>query len=218
MNSSKPMNSHIQTQDKTANQKHKGVLYVVAKVIRVMTIPPMMVGGLLLLLTYFRPDVITNDVESFMSLLFLAIIPILAYPVSAMVPSIKAKSRGGQRNLAFVFSVIGYLGGVIYGALAGVSESLMVIFGTYFLSVIVLTILNKVIKVKASGHACSIAGPIGLVCYFLPTIFIPISLLAYAAIFWASVHMGRHTVREFIYGSISSPASLLVVALLSVIF
>ena len=214
MNSSKPMNQSTQTSSKP----QRGILYAVAKVIRVVTIPPVMVGTLLLLLTHFRPDVMTNYTESLMSLLCLAIIPVLAYPISYIVPSIKAKGREGQRNLAFICSVVGYLGGVVYGLVAQVSESLMVIFGTYFLSVIVLTIMNKVIKVRASGHACSIAGPIGLVCYFLPPIFIPISLLAYVAIFWASVHMGRHTVREFIFGSVSSPASLLVVALLSVVF
>lgn len=193
-------------------------LYVTAKIIRVVTIPPVMVGTLILLLSVLRPDVIANAGESFMTLLFLAIIPILAYPISIMIPSIRAKGRDGQRNLAFVFSAVGYAGGLVYGLAAGVGEALMVIFGTYFLSVIFLTMLNKVIKVKASGHACSIAGPIGLVCYFLPPICIPICLLLYAAIFWASVHMGRHTVKEFILGSVSSPVALGIVALLSVIF
>lgn len=191
----------------------QGVSYTLAKMIRVLTVPPVMVGTLIMLLTYFRPDVITSLGESLMTLLFLAILPVLAYPISAAVPSLRVKGREGQRNLAFVFSAIGYTGGVVYASVAGVNASLAVIFWTYFISVIFLTLLNKVIHVKASGHGCSIAGPIGLVCYFLPSFFIPISLALYGVIFWASVRMGRHTVKEFILGSVTSPVALALVAL-----
>ncbi len=186
--------------------------YVLAKMIRVLTVPPVMVGTLLILLSALRPDVITSLGESLLALLFLAILPVLAYPVSVLIPSVRAKGRDGQRNLAFVFSAIGYTGGVVYASVAGVNTSLAVIFWTYFISVIFLTLLNKVIRVKASGHACSIAGPIGLVCYFLPPILIPVCLLLYGVIFWASVRMGRHTVREFILGSVTSPLALVLVA------
>lgn len=192
-------------------------LYVIAKIIRVVTIPPVMVGTLIILLSTLRTDVFEGFSQSLLTLLFLAIIPILAYPISYMVPSIRQKGRDGQRNLAFVFSAVGYAGGVAYGLISGVNESQMIIFGTYFLSVIVLTFMNKIIKVRASGHACSIAGPIGLVCYFLPPVCIVASLCLYAVIFWASVHMGRHTVKEFIWGSLSSPLSLAVVVLLSML-
>ncbi|MBE6557844.1 MAG: hypothetical protein E7661_02380 [Ruminococcaceae bacterium] len=196
--------------------KHKA-LYVLAKIIRVVTVPPVMVGTLIILLTTLRTDVFASFGQSLLTLLFLAIIPVMAYPISSMIPSIKAKGREGQRNLAFVLSLIGYAGGMIYAVAARVSEPLMIVFGTYFLSVIVLTIMNKVIRVRASGHACSIAGPIGLVCYFLPPVCIVISLCLYVAIFWASVHMGRHTVKEFVWGSLSSPLSLALTAALVVL-
>lgn len=216
MNNSKPMETKIVTEKLSATpESHPNGSYILAKMIRVATVPPMMVGMLILLLTYLRPDVITSLGESLQALWFLAILPVLAYPVSAMIPSVKARGREGQRNLAFIFSAIGYTGGVIYGLAARVNQSLMVIFCTYFLSVIILTILNKVVKVKASGHGCSIAGPIGLVCYFLPPVFIPFSLVLYGVIFWASVRMGRHTVKEFIIGSATSPVALASVALIA---
>jgi len=167
-----------------------------------------MVGTLILLLTNLRPDVITNTTESIMALICLALVPMLAYPISAIIPAFRQKGRDGQRNLAIILSAIGYTGGVVYGFVASANASLMLIFGTYFVSVVGLIILNKCFKIKASGHACSIAGPIGLVCYFLPVIFIPVSLLLYAVIFWASVYMGRHTAKEFICGSLVSPISL----------
>ncbi len=216
-----PINLREQNKEKEAKilrRTQNKAVYVLAKIIRVVTVPPVMVGTLIVLLSILRTDVFAHMGESMMTLLFLAVIPVLAYPVSVIVPSIKKKGREGQRNLAFILSVVGYAGGVVYGLVAGVSEPLMVVFGTYFLSVIVLTVMNKVVKVRASGHACSIAGPIGLVCYFLPPVCIVAGLCLYAAIFWASVHMGRHTVKEFIWGSVSSPLSLTVVALLAMLF
>lgn len=216
----KPVSINTQRKEKGGNvlrRTRNKALYVLAKIIRVVSIPPVMVGTLILLLSFFRSDVFANVTESLMTLLFLAIIPILAYPVSMIVPSIKQKGRDGQRNLAFALSAVGYACGFVYGLLAHVSVPLMIIFGTYLLSIIVLTIMNKVIKVRASGHACSIAGPIGLVCYFLPPVCVVGSLCLYVAIFWASVHMGRHTVKEFIWGTVSSPLSLLLVVLLSLV-
>lgn len=215
-----PINLQTQRNDQQSRvlrRTHHKALYVVAKLIRVITVPPVMVGTLIILLSTLRADVFAHMGESLMTLLFLAVIPVMAYPLSAMIPSIRAKGREGQRQLAFLLSAVGYTGGLIYGLAANVSESLMVVFGTYLLSVIVLTFMNRVIKVRASGHACSIAGPIGLICYFLPPVCIVCAIALYAAIFWASVHMGRHTVKEFIWGSLSSPLSLAFVALLSFI-
>lgn len=215
-----PIHLHDQRKErelKALRRTQNKALYVLAKVIRVVTVPPVMVGSLIVLLSTLRNDVFAHIGESLMTLLFLAVIPVLAYPISAIVPSIKKKGREGQRNLAFALSATGYAGGLVYAHLAQVSTPLMIIFDTYFLSVIVLTVMNKVIKVRASGHACSIAGPIGLVCYFLPPLCIAVSLCLYVTIFWASVHMGRHTVKEFIWGSVSSPLSLGIVVLLSVL-
>lgn len=189
-------------------------LYTLAKIIRVVTVPPVMVGTLIIFLSTLRTDVFAGFGESLCTLLFLAVIPVMAYPVSAVIPSIRAKGREGQRNLAFLLSFVGYSGGMIYALLSHVSKPLFIVFGTYFLSVIVLTVMNKGLRIRASGHACSIAGPIGLVCYFLPPVCVVASLVLYGVIFWASVHMGRHTVKEFIWGSLSSPLSLALVAAL----
>ncbi len=197
---------------------HHKALYVTAKIIRVATVPPVMVGTLIVLLSVFRNDVFLNLGESLMTMLFLALIPALAYPLSMLIPSVRRKGREGQRNLAFLLSVVGYVGGVIYGLAAKVSLPLMIVFGTYLLSVIVLTVMNKLIKVHASGHACSIAGPIGLACYFLPPVCVISALILYGLIFWASVHMGRHTVKEFIWGSLSSPLSLAAVVFTTLLF
>lgn len=69
------------------------------------------------------------------------------------------------------------------------------------MSVVVLTILNKVCKVRASGHACSCTMPYLLFSYFFGLRAVPVCVALYLAEFWASVRLKRHTVKEFILGS-----------------
>lgn len=176
---------------------------VLAKFIRVITIPPVMVTALIILLSVLRDDVVVGLSQSLCAILFLAVIPTMAYPLSVMIPSVRAKGRNGQRGLALYLSVAGYLGGCIYGAIAGVGKSLTMIFATYMISVIVLFVLNKVCHIKASGHACSLTGPIAIFCYFLGAWWVVVGVVLYAVILWASVKMGRHTVKEFLWGSAS---------------
>lgn len=186
----------------------------VAKIVRVVTVPPVMVATLIILLAIFRRDVVSTPLEGFLAILFLAVVPMLAYPLSAVIPSVRAKGRKGQRDLAIYLSVAGYIGGVIYGFAAGVGRPLLVIFCTYLLSVVMLLVCN-LFHIKASGHACSVSGPIVLIVYFFGLWYLPVCAALYAAIFWASVHMGRHTVREFILGSLSSPLATAIVVLVS---
>lgn len=69
------------------------------------------------------------------------------------------------------------------------------------MSVVALTILNKVCKVRASGHACSCTMPYLLFSYFFGLRAVPVCVALYLAEFWASVRLKRHTVKEFILGS-----------------
>ena len=140
----------------------------VAKIIRVVTVPPVMVATLIILLSIFRRDVVSTPLEGFLAIVFLAVVPMLAYPLSVAIPSIRVKGRKGQRDLAIYLSVAGYIGGVIYGFAAGVGRSMLVIFCTYLLSAVILLVCN-LFHVKASGHACSSAGPIVLIAYMYGT-------------------------------------------------
>ena len=87
--------------------KHK-----IAMFIRVISIPPFMVTYLLAGLYLFREGVFANSGEFIAALLFLAVIPALAYPFAEVVPPLKKGGRPAQRKTAFVFSVIGYIGGL----------------------------------------------------------------------------------------------------------
>lgn len=187
-----------------------------AKLIRVVTVPPVMVAALIVLLSVLRPDIITSLSQSLFALLFLAIVPTMAYPLSVMIPSVRAKGRNGQRSLAIYLSVAGYLGGCIYGAAAAVGKELAMIFVTYLISVIVLLVLNKACHIKASGHACSLTGPIALMCYFLGAWWVAVGVLLYAVILWASVKMGRHTVKDFLWGSASCLSAWVLVLIVGI--
>ena len=181
-----------------------------AKIVRVATIPPMTVLGLLLLLYFGRDDVFANMGQLFCAIFFLMIMPILAYPLSYVIPKIKRKGRDGQRNLAFVFCLLGYSLGLGYAFLFNISSYLFIVFLTYFLSVVILTFFNKVIKIKASGHACSIAGPLASVIYFLGIQSIIWCAIIFALVIWSSLTLKRHTLNELVFGSLSSVVAFLI--------
>ena len=57
-------------------------------------------------------------------------------------------------------------------------------------------------KIRSSGHGCSVVGPFAFgIWYFgLPAV-LPCVIL-YALILWASLYLKRHTLREFLGGSL----------------
>lgn len=178
------------------------VSYHIAHVVRIITIPPVMVAALIVLLYNLRPGhVFASLTEMIAALAFLTIVPILAYPVSMIVPSIRKKGRDGQRSLAIYFSAVGYVAGFAYGLAAHVGDPLMLIFLAYLLSVLILLVLNKVFHVRASGHACSVAGPLVFSAYFLGLWGLIVGVVFWGVIFWASITMKRHTVKEFLLGT-----------------
>ena len=175
----------------------------IAHIIRIVCVPPVMVGILLVLLFTLRDDVFQSTADMVASMLGLTVLPILAYPVSFMIPSVRRKGREGQRSLAMYLSTVGYIGVFIFGLMAGAGTGLMHIYAGYLLSVIIILVGNKVFKVRISGHACSVSGPTVYSAYFLGIWGITVGVLCWGAILWASLVMKRHTFREFIYGTLT---------------
>ncbi len=180
-----------------------------ALAIRVISVPPVMAALLVVALWFGEDGVFASIEEALATVFFLSLLPLLAYPISAMVPALRQKEREGQRNLAFALSVAGYVGAWLYGALGHRGAVLLFIYGTYLFSVAILLIFNKLLHLRASGHACSVAGPILLVIYFLGGWWVPALMALYAAIFWASVAAKRHTVGEFLLGTVSVVCAML---------
>lgn len=185
-----------------------------AKIIRTITVPPVLVFLLLILLFFTKDTLFRNVTELLLSIGFLMLVPAAAYPLAALIPKYKEKERESQRNLAFILSLVGYIAAVVYGLAAHVSQNLLLIYLSYFISIVTLTFFNKVIKLRASGHACSIAGPLILMVYFLGWKCVLPCAVLFALIIWASLTLKRHTPKELITGSTAATAAFFISLLL----
>ncbi len=176
----------------------------VAKTLRIATIPPLLVAAMLTLLFYLRADIFHSVFDYVMAIVSLAVIPTLAYPLQRFIPKYKYGGRDAQRKLAFISSIIGYTTGILYALIANVSLELKFIFGTYLFSVLVLTLFNKVLHIKASGHACGVFGPLIHTVFFLGWYWlIPCALAAYCVV-WSSLYLMRHTKKDLFYGGMTA--------------
>lgn len=182
----------------------------IAKIVRVSSVPPFMVTILIILLYFLREGIFRSWIDAVVSVAALAVIPVLAYPLSWIIPKIRAKGREGQRNLAFALNPVGYIAAFLYGLISGAGKDLMTIYTAYLLSVIVLLLFNKVLKFRASGHACAVTGPIVIISYYLGMWGLIGGAILYGAILWASLAMKRHTLKEFIFGSLTSTVAFFI--------
>ena len=186
---------------KEMRNENKTFTKVLAKVIRVITVPPLLISALLVTLYFYPSGVFTSFSSLLHAVAFLGVIPALSYLVWALIPSLRKKGRDSQRKLAFVFSILGYLGGAVYALTADISRGLTVILLTYFVSVILLTLINKLTVFRASGHGCGVTGPLILPAYFVSPIWILPSLCGLLAVYLSSIALKRHTLKELVAGS-----------------
>ena len=175
----------------------------IAKIIRIITVPPIMILGLIIILSSLRKDIFQNNTQIIISILFLGIVPILAYLLQPILPKFKNKGREGQRKLAFILNIVGYILAVIIGYFMGVGSNLQFIYNTYLISVILLTILNKGFHIRASGHACSSTGPLLFLVYFIGIKAIVPCIIVGALTIWASLTLKRHTKKDIAMGTLS---------------
>lgn len=175
---------------------------IIAKMIRIVTIPPIMALTVLSLLFFAKETVYRSATDFMVAFVSLVLLPTLAYPLAATLPKYKEKGREGQRNMAFTMSVPGYALLAVYTIFAAISNAYRLISLTYVCSFLLLLFCNKVLKRRASGHACGITGPILIAAYFLgkPAMFG--GLLMYLLIFRSSLITKRHTPKELVLGTI----------------
>ncbi|MGE5390941.1 MAG: hypothetical protein ACM3PE_07740 [Deltaproteobacteria bacterium] len=171
-----------------------------AKIVGIITIPPLFV---LMVVTWMW---VRGGIQGFdlywylMTLALLAVVPALAYPISYLVPSIRAKGREGQRKLAFILSIIGYIAGVIVGQMGDAPWLIRGLFWGYLFSGGSLALINVVLRYKASGHACGLSGPITFMTVAtggrLWYLFILLPL-----VFWARIKRDQHTIGNMLAGT-----------------
>ncbi len=185
-------------------------------IIRVLTVAPLMALVMLLILYFRDPSFFGSFTVFALAIVFLVIFPLLAYPLQRFSPKYKDKGRDGQRTLAFVFAVAGYVFGCLLALFLPTSPSVLIIYASYLLSGGIAMALNRLMHFQASGHACGVTGPFILLVYFGSAAgYIGFAVLAAA---WASsIYMKRHTHLQLLIGALIPFAALgLVIAALAV--
>lgn len=184
----------------------------IANLIRIITVAPIMALVLLLILFLRAPLMFENTFTFVMNVVFLVVIPLLAYPLQPFFKKFKDDGREGQRKLAMYSAVAGYVGGLIFAIASGANKDILVIYITYLISGSLVALINKVLHFRASGHACGVAGPFLLLIYFgQPIGYLGIGVLV---ITWlASLYMKRHTWLQLLAGNLIPFVSLAVVTI-----
>ena len=187
-------------------------------IIRKITVPPVFAASLLIIAYIIYPHYFGSIWHMLGGLVFLCILPLLAYPLQKYIPHFKDKGRDGQRSLAMIFSAVGYLLGTLVAFITGAPMELKIIYLEYLLCGIAMLVLNKVFKLKASGHACGIVGPVLLMLYFKMYIPAVVGTLLIIPVYVSSLKTKRHTAPQLIGGSFIPLVSLGIISLLYFLF
>lgn len=207
------MKTSAKTNKSTRKKSEKikvGFFAIIAKIFRVITVPPVMVSALFTILYFARRDIYSSLSQLFISILFLGILPVLAYPAVELFPALKKNRRESERNFAFIFTAVGYIGGAVYALAANLSRDLTFVYFAYLFSAMLLIICNKVIKLRASGHSCSITGPILLLLTLTGWQFIGPCAAVFAGVLWSSLYLKRHTLKEITLGALSAALGMVI--------
>ena len=136
------------------------------------------------------------------SAVFLTALPLLAYPLQPLFPHFRSKGREGQRNLAMIFAVAGYILGCGAAFFAHAPKRLLIVFATYLLSGVLVVAFNRLSHVRASGHACGMAGPFAMLASFGLWAAGCLGIPLLAVVWWSSLKTGRHTASQLFAGTL----------------
>lgn len=175
----------------------------IAKLFRILTVAPIMALAALCSLYAANSQFFGESVLNLaLAIIFLTVLPLLAYPLQPIIPHFRGKGREGQRNLAMLFAVGGYIFGCVTNLFLNAPIQLWVIYLEYLLSGLLILIINKAFRLRASAHACGVAGPAVMLAYFgIPAALI-IGTVLYVAAFWSSLCMKRHSWQQFVGGTV----------------
>ena len=180
------------------------------KIVRRITLAPILAAFSIFMIGLCCPEVFPTVWHFGYTVLYLGILPLLAYPLQSVTPHFKHKGRDGQRTLAMIYAVAGYVLCLLTNLVASASRGMWIICLEYLLSGVLILVFNKGLHIKLSAHGCGSAGPIFLLMYF--GLYAPAALMAVVTVFAyvASVKAKHHTVAQLIGGSAVSISLLMV--------
>lgn len=171
-----------------------------AKAVRVLTVPPVFAALLCTILYARLSGAFASERHYIAALCFLSFLPLTSYPICHATPSLREKGRRVERNLGLIFSVAGYIGGVLFCLLTDSRPVETLLYATYLFSGVGLAVCS-LMRFPASGHACGCSGPI----IFLSVLISPWFLLGYlllGVVMWASRNLDRHSPAQLVGGSV----------------
>ena len=169
-----------------------------SKLLRIITLPQFMAAVMLSVLRFSKGCF--PGASFYVSLFCLTVFPMLSYAVWRVVPSLYKKGRKTQRAIAVAFSFAGYAAGTVYCFVSGAGAVEKTVFLTYLLSGLVIALSGALVKVRISGHACGLSGPLGILVWKVGPWFIA-GYAILALVFWSSIRLRRHSLRELILGT-----------------
>ena len=178
--------------------------------------PPIFAAAFLLVLYVTDPAIFGAWWQLLFGIFALGVLPILGYPLQKYIPPFKDRGREGQRSLAMLFCFGGYLLGTVWAVCTQAPAPLLMTYLCYLSCGIGMLIFNTLFRLKASGHACGIMGPVfALLIYFRLYLFAAIGGVLALAVFASSVCTGEHTKGQLLGGS---AIALVCISVLSAIF
>ena len=172
----------------------------IAQTIRKLTLAPLLAAVMLIHLYAVQPEIFGSAEVLFRQLSLLSLFPLLAYPIQPLVPVFRDKGRDGQRYLAMIFAFIGYLLDWLMNLCTRASQELCLIGWAYFLSGVIVLLLNRFCGLRASGHAAGISAVVCLPVALGHSETLAVSLPLLCLVCWSSIAAKRHTFTQFIVG------------------
>ncbi len=166
-----------------------------AKAIRIVTLPQVMVFFLILLLGDQIP--VWHDG---MAIVLLCILPLLSYLYWRITPKLRRQGRKSQRKLAIAFSVVGYVLGTVYCITSNGSQTELFMYLCYVICGALIALSSYAFHIKSSGHAAGVVGPVMILSLRVSPWFL-FGLLLMIPVGISSVRLGRHTPKELLLGS-----------------
>ncbi len=182
-------------------------------IVRVLSVAPLLAAVTLIVLFLGCRNIFSSYVTFAVMLLTLGVLPLTSYPLQRFIPKFKDEGRSGQRTLAMIFAVAGYVLCTALVLMLKGSRAEIMISLIYLVSGILLFVMNKVFKLMVSGHGCGIAGPIAVLLIFRSYIAAAVGLLLAAFVCVSSVRSKRHTLSQFLGGAAVSVITAVVLAL-----
>lgn len=185
----------------------------ISKIIRVITVPVFVSFVLLLILWLVNPAFFQSTVHFVLAVIFICLLPMLAYPISYFIPKLKVKGREFQRKLAIALSLVGYFAGFAISLLTNSPAMELVVYSTYFFSGLLLIVCDTFFGIKASGHSCSLTGPIAVLTYAISPFYL-FGLLLLGLVYASSIILKRHTIWQLLIGSALSVIAFIISAII----